>query len=330
MLEQALKRLFLILFPLSLLLLGLFLTNKYRPLRDQTPFPLKNESKDTAFLKSRCPFYLGISFFPIEEKKQTLLAGKKPLQFSHFKTDLLSEEKFKKTLTTLKKDFKKEKLLLKRVLFVFPLALTKDEKWIISRKTFVIFPNGERKELSHLTYSEIKNLYEKFMEEFYKPLTLEAVFSYLPNRNFLFHLKGSNREKIIRNLNKNFKGKTEGTVYLSSSNEKLLREISTLSEDWNILHSFKSLMRFQIMNILHLDSFKNLPGKGFVIPSSFSFSSKSLSSFQNQKKLLFLEKDSPYHSINQTLIQKSQALISSQPKQVLSIVKTKKPCLIKK
>ena len=330
MLERALKRLFLILFPLSLLLIALFLTDKKPPKQDKIKFSVsENKVKNITFLKSKCPFYLGVSFFPMEEKKQNLFTSKKPFQPPSFRNYLLSEEKFKKSFKNLKKVFKKEKLRLKNRLFVFPLALTKDNKWLISKKTFFILPEGERKELSHLTYPEIQALYERFPEKPYKLLKLETVFSYLPNGNFLFYLEGSHREKIIKNL-KNLKGKTKGIMYLSSSNERLLREIIKLEEDWKVLHSFKGLTKLQIANVFYLGYFKNFPGKGFVIPSLFPLSNQSLLFLQNQKKLLFLKKPPPYNSFDQILIQKAHALISSQPKQALSIVKIKKPCLIKK
>ena len=332
MLERALKRLFLILFPMGLLWLALFLTNNKPAWRDSAKPPFsKKETKISSLLESKCPFYLGISFFPVEEKKQNLWTSPKPFPSPPFRTFLLSKKSFVKKLNIFKKEFKKENFSFEKAIFAFPLVLTKNGKWLISKKTFFILPTGERKELSHLTYSEIKNFHTDFTQEkVYSPLKLETVFSYLPDKNFLFYLEGSDRDKIIEKLEKNLKSRTKGQVYLSSSNEKLLEEILALGSNWKVLHSFKSLVRFQIMNILHLGSFKNFPGKGFIIPSLFSFSSESLSFFQNQKKLLFFEKDPPYDSLSQTLIQNTQALISSKPKQALSIVKIKKPCLIKK
>lgn len=329
MLKQALKRLFLILFPLSLLLIALFLNEKKSLRQNKIKPSSENKIKDSKFLESKCLFYLGVSFFPMEEKKQNLFASPQPFQPPSFRDHLISEKKFEKKLKNLKQIFKKEKLRLKNRLFVFPLALTKDNKWLISKKTFLILPKGERKELSHLTFPEIQGLYEKFPEKPYKLLKLETVFSYLPNGNFLFHLTGSNREKIIENLKK-LKEKTRGIIYLSSPNERLLKEILVLEENWKVLHSFKSLTRFQIANVFHLAYLKNFPGEGFIIPSLFPLSNKSLILLQNQKKLLFFKKNPAYNSFDQILIQKAHALISSQPKQALSIVKIKKPCLIKK
>ena len=318
-----------ILFPLSLLLASLFLTNKYPPGK---PHSFKNAGPDSAFLESKCLFYLGLSFFPIEEKKQNFSKGKQDFQAPLWTGYLLSDQDFAQTLQTLKEDFKKEKGILKKILFVFPLALTKDDVWIISKKTFFILPTGERKELSHLTYLEIKTLHESLSgKKAYVPLNLEKVFSYLPDdTNFLFYLEGFHREKIMRNLDKNLKGKTKGEIYLSSSNEKLLKEIMDFGGDWQVLHSFKALVRLQIMSLFQFNSFNDISGKGLVVSSIFSpLSSQILSFLQDQQKLLFFEKDPPYNSDSQFLIQKAQALISSQPKSALSIIKSKKPCFIK-
>ena len=318
-----------ILFPLSLLLASLFLTNKYPPGK---PHSFKKAGPGSAFLESKCLFYLGLSFFPIEEKKQNFSKGKQDFQAPLWNSYLLSDQDFAQTLQTLKEDFKKEKWTLKKILFVFPLALTKDDVWIISKKTFFILPTGERKELSHLTYLEIKTLHESLGgKKAYVPLNLEKVFAYLPDdTNFLFYLKGSHREKIMRNLDKNLNGKTKGEIYLSSSNEKLLKEIMDFGGDWQVLHSFKALVRLQIMSLFQFNSFNDISGKGLVVSSIFSpLSSQILSFLQDQQKLLFFEKDPPYNSDSQFLIQKAQALISSQPKSALSIIKSKKPCFIK-
>ena len=320
--EKAIKRLFLIVFPLSLLFLAFFLNSKYFFRQVQISFVNNEES---VFFKSQCPFYLGVSFFSIEEKKIVLEKKNKIPIIDYF----LSEKKFKESVKRLKKDFQKEKLSLKKVLFVFPLVLTKDKKWIISKKTFFILPRGERKEISHLTYSEIKKMYKDFNRRKTDiPLRLETVFSSLKNQNFLFDLKGSNRKKILAHLDKDFKDKTRGDMYLFSSNEKLLKEISILSEKWNILHSFKSLLKIQIMDMLYLASFKNLQGQGFVIPLKLSSSMKHLLTFRGQKKLLFFTGDPPFDSFGQMPASSMNALISFKPKQALSIIKNKKPCLI--
>ena len=244
---------------------------------------------------------------------------------------MLSNQKFIQVFQDFKKEFKKANLSFKKVLFVFPLVLTKDEQWIISRKTFLILPTGERKEMSHLVYSEIQELHRTLVKkEIFTPLKLKDLFFYLPNKNFLFYLEGSRREKITASLDKNFRNKTKGEMYLFSSNEKLLREILAIAPDWKILHSFKILLRFQMMSAFQPQTFRDLPGQGLIIPPALTPSSRTRLSLKNQKKLLFFEKDPPYDFFHQDLIQSAQALISSQPKSALSIVQSKKPCFMRK
>lgn len=326
--RRAFQRLFLILLPVSLLFVALFFVHKKFHLLSKTELSFPQDKKGMAgFSNPQCPFYLGLSFFPLEEKKKSFFKGEiKSLWMS----DVLSEQDFTQKLEDFKKYFKKKGVSLKKILFVFPLALTKDNQWLVSKKTFFILPTGERKELSHLLYSEIEELHKGFLKQKrYTPLKLESLFSYLPNKNFLFYLESSNREKVIKNMDKNFKAKTQWEIYFSSSNEKLLREILDLSPDWQVLHSFKTLLRFQMMSIFKPAVFKNLPGRGLIIPTALVPPARLLLSLQNQEKLIFFEKDPPYDPTSQALIQKTQALISSQAKQVLSIVQSKKPCFMK-
>lgn len=217
---------------------------------------------------------------------------------------------------------------------MFPLFLTKDQVWIVSNKKFLILSSGERVELSHWTYSQIKNLYASWKsgpgvsESEKSPLTLEELFSDLPNRNFLFSLGGSDHEKIIKSLETSFKGKTRGEMFLTSLEEKLLMAIS--SSHWRILQSFKAFVRWQILSSFQLNPLMNFIGEGVIIPSSFSLSSKTLLKLKKQKKLIFLEKDPPYDSSDSLLIQRAQALISSEPELALSTIPGKKTCFINK
>ena len=326
---RAFKRLFLILFPLSLLSLALFLFHKNpNSLDHPTPSSLLDQKSAFGFWDSSCPFYFGLSFFPVEEKKQNFF---KKQEKSVWTSPLLSKQKFIQVFQYFKKEFQQANLSFKKVLFVFPLILTKDEQWIISRKTFLILPTGEKKKMSHLVYSEIQELHRILVKkEIFTPLKLKDLFFYLPNKNFLFYLEGSRREKITASLDKNFRNKTKGEIYLFSSNEKLLREILAIAPDWKILHSFKTLLRFQMISAFQPKIFRDLPGQGLIIPPFLTPSSQTRLSLKNQKKLLFFEKDPPYNFFHQDLIQSSQALISSQPKRALSIVQSKKPCFMRK
>ena len=213
MFQQALKRLFLVLFPVILFVTALYLSHIHPPKQDSAP------QQHTA---NNCPFYLGISFF----------SQKEIFQPNKLTTYTLNESDFIKKTQNLNSIFQKENLSLKQIFFSLPLTLTKEEEWIISQKTFFILPTGERKQISHLTYSEI-NDFHNFLyptdlnstNQDYKTLKLDKVLSLLPKKsNFLFYLIGSDRKKIIKNLNK-IQNKIQGDLYLSSYNEKLLKDL---------------------------------------------------------------------------------------------------------
>ena len=299
---QALKRLFLILFPLSLFCLALFLANTKSPLQQKNKLPPAKKQKDVIFLNSSCPFYFGFSFFSIEGKKENISKNKKaslPLT-----TYILSKQNFSKKLQDLKKELQRYNISLEKVFFILPLVLTKDKKWLISEKTFFILPTGEKKEISHLNYSETEKIHKNLTKnKTYTALKLSEALSDLPDNHFLFSIEGSNRENLIEKLNNSFMKNLKGDIYFTSSNEQLLTEIAVQTH-WKTLHSFKSLIRFQMMKIFHINSWKNLPGQGFLIPSSFSLSNKDLEFLKEQKKLLFFKKDPPYDLSSQNLIHK--------------------------
>ncbi|MCZ0931920.1 MAG: hypothetical protein OXJ52_02055 [Oligoflexia bacterium] len=347
MFHQALKRLFLILFPVILFLTALYLSHIRPP---------KQSSVSQQILKKNCPFYLGVSFF----------SKKTDFQKNKLTTYLLPESAFTKKTQDLKLYFQKENVSLEQILFVFPLTLTKEEEWTVSQKTLFILPTGERKQISHLTYSEINNLH-KSLNPNYKALKLSLISSFLPKKsNFLFYLLGSNRQKIIKNLDK-IQNKIQGNLYLSSSNEKLLKDLllyrscanlDEFSEDsrwrredclaeisnrsglsqtnlnlslkanFKILHSFKTFIRLEMLSVFP-QSFKQIEGQGIVIPNSFPPAREMLDSLKQENKLLFFEKDPPYTKQDKYWIENSQALISSQTKLAISSIKDKKACLIK-
>ena len=320
MFKQALKRMFLILFPIGLFTLALFLTH-FHPTPSFT-------TKKTSDFTDLCPFYLGLSFFPIREKQPGPLSFQKP--------GFLDKKDFIRKFQDFKKHVKN--LSPNNIIFVFPLVLTKEEEWIVSQKTFFLSPSGERKEISHLSYFEIQNFYSDFkaatskpnrLQNKVTPLKLETLFLYLPKpSHFLFFLKGSNEEKIIKNITKSLANKNTGAIYLSSSNEKLLNDLLTLDSDWLILRSFKTLLRREWLSVWPY-SFKGWPGEGLIIPSSLALFVQNLSINKQKQKLFFLAKDPPYSLQDQDLIQRYQGLISSQPHLALRNIGDKKTCLIK-
>ena len=348
MFQQAVQRLFLILFPIVLFLTALCLSH-IRPTKQDLTLQ-KNKIKS-------CPFFLGVSFF----SKTTDFQAGRLISYT------LNESDFIKKIQDLKLYFQKENIALKQIFFAFPLILTKGGDWIISQKTFFILPTGERKQISHLTYSEINTLHKKWNKD-YKALRLSFIFSYLPKKsNFLFYLLGSDRNKIINNLKK-IQNKTNGNLYLSSSNEKLLKDLllyqscsnskkpsqdnlkqnkeECLSEAANrinlpvknlsqplktntkILHSFKSFIRLEMLSILP-QTFKQLSGHGIIIPDNLSPSQEISNFLKKENKLLFFKKDPPYTKQDQYWIQNSQAFISSKLKLAIRSIKAEKTCFIK-
>ena len=325
--KRAFFRLFLILFPLSLLGLALFLTNKNNPLSHKST-SLSQKKENFLALEAKCPFYYGFSFFPLKEKKQNLFTNQRDL--APFTSYLLSKQSFLKKVQDVKTELKKHNLSLKKILWELPLVLTKDKKWLISKKSFFILPTGERKEFSHLPVSEVEALHKNFMQnKFYTILRLSEALPILPDSHFLFLIGGSHKKNLMEKLKTLPLQNTTGDIFFSSSNEKLLRDIA-LKTDWKILHSFKSLARWQIMKIFQAHSWKEFLGAGFLLPPMFSLPLKDLETLKKQKKLLFLKKDPPYTPFHQSLIQKSNALISSKPPQAFSIIKQKKPCFMEK
>ena len=356
MFRPALKRLFLVLFPILLFMTALYLTYTY---------PKKQTLTSQQHNIKPCPFYLGVSFFSQKEKFQ-------PKQLT---TYTLSEKFFTKKIQNLRRYFKKNNISLKQVFFALPLTLTKEEDWIVSEKTFFILPTGERKQISHLTYFEINHFHKRSensnddpINSSYQALKLNKILSSLPKKsNFLFYLLGSNRKATIKNLNK-IQDKIQGRLYLSSPNEKLLKDLllyqscsnsknlsktaqfdkkdeclaeassrrglpleslkQPLKNNIKILHSFKTLIRLEILSIFPY-LFEQIRGDGLIAPNNLPLDQKSLHLLKQEGKLLFFEKDPPYSLEDKKIIQKSQALISSQIKLAISSIKDKKTCLLK-
>lgn len=322
MLNQALKRLFLILF-LVLLGFNLFFIHSafYEKNYRQDSLQYKRILKNTL----PCPLYMGLSFVPKKRSPHDFLKSERAFKNRNRANTLIFEENFAQTLTNFKKTLQKEQLPLNRILFAFPLVLTKDNIWLVSEKTFLISPQGKRSELSHLTYSEIKEQIKNFSTKTQTPLKWNSLISYLPkNAKILIYLRGSNEKKIIKNLDGQIKRKnTKREIYISSSNEKLLLEILAEDMPFKILHSFKTLVRAEIL-LPFKNSLKHIPGQGVVIPSRFSLSLQSLKFLKNKNKLLFLEKEAPYSTNLLVFMKNIYALISSDPHSMIQFMRSNK------
>jgi len=245
----------------------------------------------------------------------------------------------------------------KQVFFVLPLVLNKEEEWIVSEKVFLRLAGGERKEISQLSYEEILNLQnsqsqsvrskkqrDPYRQSPYRQsedkrvlksgqniLSLETALLLLPkNSSVLFRLLGSDRPKIIKNLGKAL-SKIKGTVYISSSNERLLNELSRLafSYDFEILRSYKSLIRLEMLSVFPSSavSYKSFKEGGVLIPSVFSMIDfEALTLLKQKGKLLFFEKDPPYTYRDKIWLEKASALISSKIPETLKYLQKKTNC----
>lgn len=326
--SKALKRLFIILFPLSLLALAMFLQNL-----DQKPFSKpyalsKKPVKKPTFTKDDfCPFYFGFSFFSIDKK-----AKQKDVNPAiTFQTKFLYKSHFLKKLQNISQEFQKHNTSLKHALFVLPIVLTKNNQWIISKKSFFFLKNGERQEISYMSYLDIKKHLDFFTKsQNLKLISLSEVLDHLPSENVLFYIEGSRRNKIIKHLQKLLKKIKIKKIYISSSNARLLQDILALKTPLKILHSFKHFIKFQIMKTFLLKSWVSIPGKGFLIPSVFSSFISDSDQFKKHNKLFFLQKDPPYDIFHKNLIKKTNAVISSKAKLDLNILKYKNSCFISK
>lgn len=301
MFEPGLKRLFLILFPLALVGLAFFLIDL-----KQGQYSVQDKQGSHT---NNCDFLLGVSFFPHNKKN------------FHLKENpyFLSKKKLIKQFEKVK-GFNQE-----HIFFVLPLALTKEEEWIVSRDTFFILPSGERKEISHLTFSQMQEYYKDF-----RLLKIGQAISYLPKKaNFLFYLLDLDQNKVIKNMEK-IMPLVQGDLYFSSLDETLLKKLLALSfsRSFKILHSFKALTR---VNLLPFMSSQKLKGHGVIIPFPLPFSILNANYFTKKGKVLvFFEKDPPYTKGDMSKTQNLQALISSQPQLAISSMKHKKTCFIKK
>ena len=160
-------------------------------------------------------------------------------------------------------------------------------------------------------------------------LTLNTALSYMPkNSHFLFFLLGSDRQKIIKNLDKALL-QTRGAVYISSDNERLLDELyqHSFQSDFKILHSYKSLIRLEMISAVSHSFYERFKGDGLIVPDLFSpISFDTLVFLKQQRKLLFFEKDPPYKKEDKKWIENSAAVISSQIQETLSYLHQETKC----
>ena len=351
---MALKRLFLILFPLSLFIAALFLS-AYRE-----DFQQKHTAQGSSFslFYKKCPFYAGLDLSEnladsrlsapttgsadlsknswgrpnaIQQENQNK-APQDLAKIKGFQTkELVSLPDFNLSLKRFQQALKRAKISESGALIALPIALTKDNFWILSQNSFFITAKGQRHELSHLTYEEIKKLFQKRPNlsnspaENARPVLLEDIFKAKWQGSFLFLLKHFKRDKPIE-WGQILKAKTQGQIYISSKDERLLRDISSAYPKANVLHSFKTATRRSLLSAFGLGTFKQLKGAGLIVPDFLFPSEEILKALQKQNKMLFLTAGFLRQIPNQKHIQSAQAVISPHWEQLLKISQIKAPC----
>ncbi len=314
--NNAFLRLFLIFFPFLPFLIAILLSKN--SLKTNQHPNLKTKS----FFETQCPPLIGVS--PLFLEKTSL--KRKPINFAqnHSYPHLISEKDFFKQISSMKTHLKQNNIPSHHLLITLPLYLTKDNHWLISKKSFIFSQNLERIEISHLNYKELQ---QSFMDVYkLKPLSLNAILRKYPKTKLLLKLEGKNNKKIQEQLNLLITH--QNSIYLTSPHEKLLKQISQSHPKILLLHSFKKIIRFQILNTLQIKSFMNFPGDGILIPLSLSPSKKIISHIKNLKKLLILEENIS-SEIPKSLAKSINGLVSSNFQTSLAFIEHKKPCFLK-
>ena len=247
--------------------------------------------------KFNCSFFLGL----------------KPPVTSHPSSSLVLEKEFLSFASSLPHSLKKEFWG-----FVLPLFLTKEEKWVVSYKPF-LFTHQGREEISYLSLTDIQS-------SFQNPLLLEKVLALFPKEILFLRISTKDPEKVFKNLKFLYNRKN---IFIASQNEILIQALLKDSAPFSIVHSFRSLVRLQFMNLLGLGKVFSLPAQGIEIPSSFSSSSPLLKKLKKRGKLLYLEQEAPFSTIPPDLLLTLSGILTFDWKEGMQFIKNKNPCIQK-
>ena len=286
--KAGLLRLTLIISSLTGLILCFILLTNYTPRPHSHPRPLN---------PLECRFFLGL----------------KPPVDDVFSSTLLQKKSFFSFASPLSSSLKKESFG-----FVFSIFLTKDKKWIVSNKPFVLNSQG-RTEISYLSSERIK-------KQFKTPLFLKDVLQAFPQHILFLRISTKDPERAFKNLKFLY---ARPNTLVTSQNEELLQALLRDRSSLILVHSFRSLVRFQFMNLLGARKIFPLPATGIEIPSSFALSQKTAFQLKNRGKHLYLEKEAPLSDIPTYLIPLLSGLITSNIKEGTQFIKNKNPCLKK-
>ena len=248
-----------------------------------------------------------------QESNCSFFLGLKPPLANHPSSSLVLEKDFHSFTSSLPHSLKKEKWG-----FVLPLFLTKEEKWIVSYKSFLFTPQG-REEISYLSLKDIQS-------SFQNPLLLEKVLALFPKKILFLRISTKDPEKIFKNLKFLYNRKN---IFIASQNEDLIQALVQDSAPFSIVHSFRSLVRLQFMNLLGLDKAFFLPAQGIEIPSAFSPSSSLIKKLKKRGKLLYLEQEAPFSTIPSDLLLNLSGILTFDWKKGMQFIKNKNPCIKK-
>jgi len=234
---------------------------------------------------------------------------------------LIAKKDFFKQISLWQMNLKKQGIASHHLLIVLPLYLTKDNSWMISQKSFIFSKNHERIEISHISLKDLQESYLQIYKNQF--LILNHILKSYPKASLLLKLQSTNDINILKHLHliKNHKS----PIYLFSSNEKLLQKIFTKYPQFFLLHSFKKLIRFQLMNFIPHPL--SLLGEGLLIPSNVPLSNSALFHIHKQNKIVILEtKDS--QPISNKLINSINGLVSSDITSAMQFIAHKKSCFL--
>lgn len=229
-----------------------------------------------------------------------------------------SEDVTKSTLV-FKKDFfspqfQKSKFLREENLgFALPLFLTKDKKWLVSYKSFLFTPQG-RAEIAHLSLKDIQEL-------FGRPLLLTEVLERFPKKTLFLIINTRNPERAFKNLKFIYARKN---TLINSENEELILALSRETTVLSLVHSFRNLVRFQLMNLLGLSGVLPLSAQGILVPSYFALSQKTVRQLKSQEKNLYLEIKNSLQDISPSLQPFLSGILTENIDQGMQFIQNKK------
>ena len=289
--KQAVFRLFLIVLPLLFLIALLFLTSK-----KQASLPLTKKSPS-----SLCPFILAYSPFSLSLSLQ------------------LEKSALIKKLISAQREVKEAQLPPEglQLSFYLPIHLSKDGKEIVSPQPYIVFSSKNRKEISSLTFQELK---DSLSPE--SPIKLSSLMNRFPKERFFIDFTSKGTSQKVQAFYKE-----KRIDYITSNDFPLLKQFAKESP-FKLIYDFKQILRFQLLQSFLLEQALPFHGDGMILPSFFTISQNTLAKLKNLHQLLFL-KSGRLNKNSLPLLKHLKGLITDDISSVLHFIKKKSPCLQK-